>query len=615
MKKYLKILSLLFLTSLLMVVITPSISSQGVAEQFSQLKGGSKLILTNSESDSPLNDGIFLTQKIQTDRNTAKVPQQAIKNSEYIPVVLEGETLFSYSSEIKGFSAETRAQQTVQNITKVAENSAIPLDEIKIIEQEGLRIIATESESLVTVLKADAEMANLPLNQLAEEYLQKVKFAIAQYRERSKQHNLTRFLFPALFAVAELIFAIALLLVFQKVLKRVKHRICGWRDNILRPLGIQSLQLLSVDQEASLLIGLVKYIYKGIVVIVLFIYLSSLTRYFPWTQGLGQAIFNHLYSNLIKMVKAAIAYLPSLFTIILTVITAYYVIRFCRMFFKAIEQETLSLPKFDREWANPTEKLAIFLIAAFAAAIIFPLLPGAQSPAFQGISIFAGALLTLGGASAIANLVGGIVIIYTRAFQVGDCVQIDQVKGNILEKTILSTRIRTSKNKIVTIPNAKLLSSNIENYTTSVRDINQHIILHTAITLGYDVPWREVHQILVEAANLSSLILKEPAPFVLQTSLGDFSVSYELNVYTDQPSMMSKTYSQLYQNIQDKCNEAGIEILSPQYSAIRDGNQNTIPKDYLPQDYTVPGFNLHPLSQVLNHVNGHQDNRSSQDNG
>lgn len=613
MKRYLKVLGLLFLTSLLMVVITPSIFSHRVAEKFSQLEVGSELILANSESDPPSNDGISLTQKIQTDGNTSKVPQQAIKNNEYIPVVLEGETLFSYSSEIKGFSAEARAQQTVQNITKVAKNSAIPLDEIKIIEQEGVRVIATESESLVTLLKADAQMANLPLNQLAEQYLQKVKFAIAQYRE-SKQHNLSNFLFPALSAVAESILAIALLILFQKVSKRVERRICSWRDNVLRPLGIQSLQLLSVDQEASLLIGLVKYIYKGIVVIVLFIYLSSLTRYFPWTQGLGQAIFDHLHSNLIKMVKAAIAYLPSLFTIILTIVTAYYVIRFCRMFFKAIEQQTLSLPKFDREWANPTEKLAIFLIAAFAAAIIFPLLPGAQSPAFQGISIFAGALLTLGGASAIANLVGGIVIIYTRAFQVGDCVQIDQVKGNILEKTILSTRIRTSKNKIVTIPNAKLLSSNIENYTTSVRDINQHIILHTAITLGYDVPWREVHQILIEAANLSSLILKEPAPFVLQTSLGDFSVSYELNVYTDQPSMMSKIYSQLYQNIQDKCNEAGIEILSPQYSAIRDGNQNTIPKDYLPQDYTVPGFNLHPLSQVLHHANGRQEDHSSHDN-
>ena len=129
----------MFLTSLLIVVITPSISSQGVAEQFSQIDGGSELILT---------------QKIQKEGNTAKVTQPDLKDNDYIPVVLEGETLFSYSSEIEGFSAEARAQQTVQNITKVAQNSAITLNEIKIIEQEGLRVIATESESLVSFIRS-----------------------------------------------------------------------------------------------------------------------------------------------------------------------------------------------------------------------------------------------------------------------------------------------------------------------------------------------------------------------------------------------------------------------------------------------------------------------------
>jgi small-conductance mechanosensitive channel len=126
------------------------------------------------------------------------------------------------------------------------------------------------------------------------------------------------------------------------------------------------------------------------------------------------------------------------------------------------------------------------------------------------------------------------------------------------------------------------------------------LILHTTITLGYDVPWRQVHQVLIEAARSTPSILEDPAPFVLQTSLGDFSVSYELNAYTNQPSVMVKIYSQLHQNIQDKCNEAGIEILSPQYSAVRDGNQNTIPEEYLSQDYTAPGFRVHPLGQFFN---------------
>lgn len=625
MKRSWQILSLLLLVLWLMAIKIPSVSSQQAAYQSSQIKSKAQLVLsqrraeekwqTASRDKSPWSaDPIeMLAPENPSSKNNAEITQQqVIKNSEYVPVVVEGETLFSYSSKIEGFSAQDRAQQTVQKIVKVAKNSAIALNDVKIIEQEGLRIIMAEEESLVTLLKADAEIANLPLNELAEQYLQRIKFGIAEYRQ---QHNSNSFLLSLLSAAIELIIAIAILFAFQKVWRRIKRQICSWRDSILQPLEIQSLQLLSVEQEASLLIGLVKQIYRGIIAIVIFLYLSSLTRYFPWTKGVGQAIFDYLYSSTIKAIEAAIAYLPSLLTIIVTLTAAYYAIRFCRLFFQAIKREILSLPKFDREWAEPTEKLAMFLISAFAAAIVFPLLPGSQSPAFRGISIFAGALLTIGGASAIANLVGGIVIIYTRAFQTGDCVQIDGVKGNILEKTILSTRIRTAKNKIVTIPNANLLSKNIENYTTSIRDIDRHIILHTTVTLGYDIPWRKVHQILIEAARLCPLILTEPAPFILQTSLGDFSVSYELNAYTDRPSIASEIHSQLHQNIQDKCNEAGVEILSPQYSAIRDGSQNTIPKDYLQQDYTIPGFDLHPLARLFNRPDTQQDHRSSPERG
>ncbi|MGV2828427.1 mechanosensitive ion channel family protein [Myxosarcina sp. GI1(2024)] len=589
MKKYWQVLSLLWLITFLIIIRTPSVASQRVIIEYWSSKLENTLEIVVAQAGS------------QSDRIIApEIPERqssAVNNKEEVPVVLDGEILFNYSSEIEGFPAEARARQTAQKVQEVAKNSAIPIDSLKIVELEGLRVITAREEPIVTLLEADARAANLPLNELAEEYLQKVREAIARYRERNNWQNS---LLPALSAVVELIVAIVLLILLGKILTRVNRQIDTWRSTLLRPLRIQSLQLLSVEQEANLLKGLIKLIYRVIVVVILFIYLSSLTRYFPQTRGVGRGIFNYLESGMRTAGKAAIAYLPNLFTIILTIIVAYYIIRFCQLFFSAIDRQTLTLPKFDREWAKPTEKLAIFLIAALAFTVIFPLLPGAQSPAFQGISIFIGALFTLGGASAIANLVGGVVIIYTRAFRVGDFVQIDNVKGDILEKTILSTRIRTSKNKIITIPNANLLVSNIENFTTSFRDVNQHLILHTTITLGYDVPWRKVHQILIQAACLCPSILKEPAPFVLQTSLGDFAVSYELNAYTDRPSMMSKTYSQLHQNIQDKCNEAGIEILSPQYSAIRDGNQSTIPEDYLPQNYRIPGFRFHPLGQLFN---------------
>ncbi|MGB5636296.1 MAG: mechanosensitive ion channel family protein [Waterburya sp.] len=598
MKKYWQVLSLLIFITFLIVIKTPLLSSQGEISWSSPVEKTLAIVQAQAISQS----NVEIVPEIPDQQATPK------SNKEGVPVILDGKTLFKYSSKIKGLPVEDRAQQTTQKIKEVAENSAIPVDYLKIVELEGLRVIATEKEIVFTLLEADAKAANRPLNELAESYLQKVKDAIAQYREKSKVKIPVRRIVSA---AIEAIVMILLLILLNKMLTRIYRQIEAWKTTLFRPLRIQSLQLFSVDQEANLLSGLVKLLYWGIVGVILFTYLSLLTRYVPQTKGLGEVIFNSFSTVLANAGQATISYLPNLFSIILTIIVTFYIIRFCKLIFNAIDTGTLSIPGFYRDWVRPTERLLVILISAFSLLIIFPLLPGADSPAFRGISIFVGALFTLGGASAIANLVGGFIMIYTRAFQAGDHVQVGDVKGDIIEKTILSTRIRTSKNEIVTIPNANLLNSNIKNFTTAFREIDEPLILHTTITLGYDVPWIQVHQVLIEAARQSPLILEDPVPFVLQTNLGDFSVSYELNVYTDRPSKMPKIYSQLHQNIQNKCNEAGIEILSPQYSALRDGNQNTIPEDYLPQDYTAPGFRVHPLDQLLNHPFD-QDNQQQQ---
>lgn len=223
-----------------------------------------------------------------------------------------------------------------------------------------------------------------------------------------------------------------------------------------------------------------------------------------------------------------------------------------------------------------------------------------QSPAFQGVSVFLGVLFSLGSTSAIANTVGGVILIYTRAFQIGDRIMVGEVIGDVEEKSLLVTRLRTPKNILVTIPNSTLLGVNIINYSASYRDTKIPLILNTTITLGYDIPWRKVHSALIDAALKTDHILREPSPFVLQTSLNDFYVSYEINAYTNATKQLEPIYSQLHQNILDRCNEVGIEILSPHYSALRDGNQNTIPSDYLPQDYNAPGFRLESLPKKDN---------------
>jgi small-conductance mechanosensitive channel len=227
---------------------------------------------------------------------------------------------------------------------------------------------------------------------------------------------------------------------------------------------------------------------------------------------------------------------------------------------------------------------------ALAAVIVFPYLPGSDSPAFQGISIFIGVLLSLGSTSAVSNIVAGVVLTYMIPFRPGDRVKIADTTGDIVEQNLLVVRVRTTKNVEITIPNSTVLGNHIVNYSRNAE--GQGVVLHSTVTIGYDAPWRTVHELLVSAARRTAGVLQEPEPYVLQTSLNDFHVSYEVNLYTNEPSRMAPIYSELHANIQDEFARAGVEIMSPHYFAARDGNQATIPSELLPADTVIPAFRV-----------------------
>lgn len=102
------------------------------------------------------------------------------------------------------------------------------------------------------------------------------------------------------------------------------------------------------------------------------------------------------------------------------------------------------------------------------------------------------------------------------------------------------------------------------------------LVLHTTVTLGYDIPWTTAHELLIKAAMASAGVVKEKTPFVLQTSLEDWYVSYQLNAYIDDPKRMPAIYSEIHKNIHIAFDAAGVEMMSPHYQAIRDGNASTV---------------------------------------
>ena len=269
-------------------------------------------------------------------------------------------------------------------------------------------------------------------------------------------------------------------------------------------------------------------------------------------------------------------YLPNLFTIIVIVLVFKYSIRFVSYIFSEIDAGKLKINGFHEDWAIPTFSIVKFLLYAFMFIMIFPYLPGSDSGIFQGVSVFLGLLVSLGSSSAISNMVAGLVITYMRPFREGDRIKIGDVTGVVIEKTLLVTRLRTIKNEEITIPNSAVLSGNTTNFSVVAK--SDGLIIHTTVTIGYDVPWREVHAALLESAGRTANLISGRQPFVLQTSLDDFYVAYQLNVYTAVADAVAPIYSELHQHIQDVFAERGIEIMSPHYRAERDGNEITIPK-------------------------------------
>jgi small-conductance mechanosensitive channel len=513
------------------------------------------------------------------------------------PVLLGNTTLFVIQKNVGSFSHQERAQAVTNRLEKIANDPLISMDKLRVVEDSDTTNIVIGDKTLFTITDKDAKAVNKTRQILAEKCIEIIRNAINQYRKERSLYNILKGLF---YTFISTVILFVFLKVFNQVYPRIITKLQNWRGIRIPELRIQNIELLPTARVSNIVTRLVKIICIIIVISIFYIYISLVLSFFPWTKQISSRLISYFLGAIYKSWLAFADYLPNIFALALIFFITHYSLKFIRYIFTELGNGNISISGFYNDWAEPTYKLVFLIIVALALVLAFPYLPGFGSPAFQGISVFLGVLFSLGSTAVITNVVAGTILIYTRAFQIGDRIKIGDAIGDIVEKTLLVTRIRTIKNVIITIPNGTVLTSQIINYSSLSQDPNYYLILNTTITLGYDVPWRKVHQVLIDAAIATNNILAEPVPFVFQTSLDDFYVSYELNAYTNKPILMASIYSELHQNIQDKCNEAEIEILSPHYSAVRDGNQTTIPENYLPQDYKSPGFRLSSLNNLFN---------------
>lgn len=508
------------------------------------------------------------------------------------PVMLDGKELFSVRERVLSFSPEDRARIITERLQKLTSDPFSHSDTVDVVEGESSSDIVAGDLTIMTITDRDASAEGRTHQSLARERAATIQTALAEHWNRYETKNIVK---NALFALLATVVLLALLIVFGRIFPALYRKLESWHGTKIRTLKIQAFEIINADRIVATLKALAKGCRIFLTLLLFYIYIPLAFSLFPWTHGFGAKLLHYLLAPFSTIGNAIGGSLPNMFFIIAIIVVTHYILKLISLIFAEIGKGTISIPGFFSEWAEPTFKIVRFLIIAFAAVVAFPYLPGSESPAFKGVSIFLGLLFSLGSTSAVANIVAGVILTYTRAFRIGDRVQIADTMGDVVEKTLLVTRIRTIKNVDITVPNSMVLGSHITNFSSSAQEYG--LILHTSITIGYDAPWKRIHELLIEAARRTEHVLELPEPFVLQIALNDFYVNYELNAYTDHPHKMAKIYSELHQNIQDSFNEAGMEIMSPHYTQLRDGNTTTIPEEDRPAGYRPAAIRIRNMQE------------------
>ena len=516
----------------------------------------------------------FFVQAFSQTERSDSIPNSAanknLQKAEVAYVVFKSDTLFPVYANLGPYTPAERAATISERLEMIMTDNQIDENLFAITEKNNYSIISYDKYPLASVSEADAIFFGKAREDLANEFLLVVKDS---YEKAISKNRLSYWLLMALYTILALGGLILIIFLINKFFKTINIKLEHYEKG-LKQKRKSFFKYLLPSNSGNIFLLISKVVKFVLLLLVLFLYLPFLFSFLPWTRDLANEFYGLLADPVKKIANDFVSFIPNLFAIFVIIIITRYLLKIMSVVVRELETGKLRIKGFHSDWAKPTFNLVKIVIYIITAVFIVQYLP--SSKAFQGVSIFVGVIFTLGSTSAIANIVAGIVITYMRPFQIGDRVKIGDTMGDIVEKNLLVTRIKTIKNEDVTIPNATIINTHLWNYTKNASQLG--IIIHPTVTIGYDVPADTVIKLLLDAAKNTKNLTRDFKPFVLQKSLSDFYVEYELNVYTKQAGKMAHFYSELNKSILNEFNKAGVEILSPHYSAFRDGNASTIPQ-------------------------------------
>ena len=467
-------------------------------------------------------------------------------------------------------------------LRRMAEDHSLRPEQLVVWDDPPYAMLGIESSdgsrsSLMGVDDRAAACFGINRKVLAESYRKDLQIAIRRYRVR---HSLGAWLEGTAMALLLLGLYVVWVVLQSRINLWLQRRIEQRQPFLLQRLSRLGLNRVVKDEQIRAGLQQLRQVcHWGLLALITYLLLPLLLAFFPPTMAIAQGLREQIRSLVMGALNGVVAAIPDLISIAVILTLTVLLIRLSNRWFRAVDRGQVQIPGFYQEWAQPTARIAAMLMALAGLAAAYPYIPGSGSKVFQGAGLFLGVLAALGSSSIATNVISGLMLIYTRAFREGDRVEINGVVGIVQERALLVTRVQTPRNELVSIPNATVIGSSVVNFSFSQREIQKPLALATTITIGYDVPWRQVYQLMLTAAQRVPTICTEPAPFVLQTGLNDFHISYELNAFVLDPSTYRTTLSQLHEALQDAFAAAGVEILSPGYHAVRNGNRSTVPPE------------------------------------
>ena len=474
------------------------------------------------------------------------------------PIVVWNRTLITLRAPFGHLTPAARAAAAEQRIAAALETmqpEQLVSTWVQAGTEEGV-LIRAGSQVLFGVLPADVDGTRAGAEAAGARVVAELRTIVAERNESLRLPKLLQAI--GVSALALLVF-VALTAAIARVHRRMHLRIehvsasRHARGLDLRPLAWGFLRVLLDLARLAAILALA------------YLTLSLVLRQFPYTRPWGETLGGYVLDAASRLGEAFVESIPSLATLILIWLITRGLVRVVSAWFRAIETGKIESDWFDAQTAGATRRLVVTGIWLFALTVAYPYIPGSETAAFKGVSVFVGLMLSLGSAGALSQIVSGFVVLYSRAIRVGDFVRIDDKEGVVVDVGLLSLKLATRLREEVTIPNTVLAGAAVNNYTRRSRE--EGLFVATSVSIGYDTPWRQVHALLELAASRTPDILQSPKPYVLETSLSDFYVQYQLCAAIAKPTDRPFVLSRLHAEIQDAFNEYGVQIMSPNFEA------------------------------------------------